>query len=224
MDIKSYQDVLDALQSLQDDGDEAGASVQKRRRIIAAAADLFARVGYRRTSISDIAKQAAIAKGTVYLYFPNKAAILLKVALHERLVLYQKMAPLLGAESDPTQRLRQLLRQAVLLADSMPVSNRIKAGQPDLIAALRELDLSTLRQAAAVFVAIFRWLIRSAAPTLPDDLLEDRVTALIAVLQGMPAIAQPRSFGGRSPEAFADALADVLLFGAVGAPSDQEET
>ena len=221
MNIETYQDVLDALQALEDDGDAAGASVAKRRRIIAAAAALFDRVGYRRTSISDIAQESAVAKGTVYLYFPSKAAILLKVVLHERLMLYRAMAPLLGAEADPRERLRRLLEQAVLLAEAMPVSNRLKTGQPDLVAALRELDLSTLQQAGAVFQAIFRWLVRSAAPELPAAVVDDRATALIAVLQGMPSIAQPRSFNGRSREVFAANLADLLLSGVIG-PSPSE--
>jgi len=47
----------------------------KREAILAAALELFGRYGYRRTSIDDIARQAGIAKGTVYLYVENKEAL-----------------------------------------------------------------------------------------------------------------------------------------------------
>jgi AcrR family transcriptional regulator len=42
----------------------------------AAAEDLFVRDGYARTSIRAVAKAAAVAEATVYLTFPNKAALL----------------------------------------------------------------------------------------------------------------------------------------------------
>jgi AcrR family transcriptional regulator len=47
----------------------------KRETILAAALELFGRYGYRRTSIDDIAREAGIAKGTVYLYVENKEAL-----------------------------------------------------------------------------------------------------------------------------------------------------
>lgn len=48
----------------------------KRQRIVAAAVQAFSRQGYFRTRISDIAKAADVADGTVYLYFKNKEDIL----------------------------------------------------------------------------------------------------------------------------------------------------
>lgn len=61
-----------------DGGDERRAA--KHEAILAAAQDLFSRYGFRRTSIDEIASQAGIAKGTVYLYFPNKQAVFRAVA------------------------------------------------------------------------------------------------------------------------------------------------
>jgi len=47
----------------------------KREAILAAALALFGRYGYRRTSIDDIAREAGVAKGTVYLYVESKEAL-----------------------------------------------------------------------------------------------------------------------------------------------------
>lgn len=47
----------------------------KREAVLQAALELFGRYGYRRTSIDDIARQAGIAKGTVYLYVENKETL-----------------------------------------------------------------------------------------------------------------------------------------------------
>src|SRR5258708_31655109 len=52
-----------------------GAPEAKRIAILDAAIRLFSQYGYRRTSIDDIAREAEIAKGTVYLSFKSKEEI-----------------------------------------------------------------------------------------------------------------------------------------------------
>ncbi len=47
----------------------------KRRRILAAATVLFSRYGFKRTSIDLLAREADVAKPTVYVYFEDKEAI-----------------------------------------------------------------------------------------------------------------------------------------------------
>src|SRR5258708_10084158 len=54
---------------------EKGAPETKRMAILDAALKLFSQYGYRRTSIDDIAHEAEIAKGTVYLSFKSKEEI-----------------------------------------------------------------------------------------------------------------------------------------------------
>jgi AcrR family transcriptional regulator len=53
----------------------------KRRAILDAARELFARQGYEETTIAEIARDAGVAVGTVYLYFQNKHDILVDVCL-----------------------------------------------------------------------------------------------------------------------------------------------
>jgi AcrR family transcriptional regulator len=60
--------------------DEAVDSSKKRVRILDAALSLFLRYGVKRTSIDDVAREAGIAKGTVYLYFDSKIALFAAVA------------------------------------------------------------------------------------------------------------------------------------------------
>ncbi|MEQ8326709.1 MAG: helix-turn-helix domain-containing protein [Parvibaculum sp.] len=51
---------------------QKAAGPDKREIIISSALDLFRHYGYRRTSMEDIARAAAVAKGTLYLYFKSK--------------------------------------------------------------------------------------------------------------------------------------------------------
>ena len=56
-----------------------------RETILDAAFERFSRYGYRRTSMDDIAREAGIARATVYLYFRNKEEIFRALAgrLHD---------------------------------------------------------------------------------------------------------------------------------------------
>ena len=49
--------------------------MDKKERIIEAAISLFARYGIRKTTIDEIARNAQVGKGTIYLYFKNKEDI-----------------------------------------------------------------------------------------------------------------------------------------------------
>jgi AcrR family transcriptional regulator len=54
--------------------------IDKRERILDAAQRLFVRYGVKRTSIDDVAQEAGIAKGTVYLSFKSKAELFAAIA------------------------------------------------------------------------------------------------------------------------------------------------
>ncbi len=51
----------------------------RKRRILAAATHLFANRGYAATGLSDIARRARLAVGTLYNYFPSKPEIALAI-------------------------------------------------------------------------------------------------------------------------------------------------
>lgn len=55
----------------------------KRERIIEVAQKTFARFGYKKTSIDDVAKGAGVAKGTVYLAVKSKGELYVEVLLRE---------------------------------------------------------------------------------------------------------------------------------------------
>ena len=54
-------------------------SDDKRQRILQAAAKVFARKGYHGARVSEIARRADVADGTIYLYFRNKEDILVSL-------------------------------------------------------------------------------------------------------------------------------------------------
>lgn len=51
----------------------------KEKDIVEAAVDIFAKHGFHKAKISQIAEQAGVATGSVYLYFKNKDDILIRI-------------------------------------------------------------------------------------------------------------------------------------------------
>ena len=65
----------------------------RRRELMEAALRLMADRGFAGTSVDDIAREARVAKGTVYLYFPSKEALL--EAIFEQQSLLPELMPAL---------------------------------------------------------------------------------------------------------------------------------
>ena len=56
---------------------------ERQQRILNAAAELFAHYGYDKTTVSDIAREAGISKGAIYLHFASKEALFEGLIVHE---------------------------------------------------------------------------------------------------------------------------------------------
>src|SRR3981081_155070 len=52
-----------------------GRNSRRETRLLDAAARLFARFGFDKTSIDEIAREAGVSKGAVYLHWPSKDAL-----------------------------------------------------------------------------------------------------------------------------------------------------
>lgn len=52
---------------------------RRQAQILAAASSVFARQGFHRTTVRDVAREAGIADGTIYLYFASKRELLLEL-------------------------------------------------------------------------------------------------------------------------------------------------
>ena len=82
----------------------------KRALILRAATKLFARRGFFNAQVADVAREAGVAAGTVYLYFQSKDDLLISIferTMHEGLEAGRQA---LAGVSDPVERLRRLAR------------------------------------------------------------------------------------------------------------------
>jgi len=89
---------------------EAFRGTAKRERILRAAVDVFARSGYFNAKVSEIAKAAGVADGTIYLYFEGKEDLLITIFReHTRGYLHSLEAHLADVKR-PEDRVRVAIR------------------------------------------------------------------------------------------------------------------
>ncbi len=81
---------------------------EKQERILDAATELFARFGYRKTSIDQVAGQAGVGKGTVYLMCASKSDLFYQ-AVHREI---RRWTALVSSRIDPRLPADQLLIQS----------------------------------------------------------------------------------------------------------------
>jgi len=97
-------------------------------RIRTAAADLFRRLGFKKTTVADLASAAGISKGAFYLFYAAKEDVMLDlVADYEREMRAQMEAEFKGA-SDGGDALRRIVKAQVQAVREEPVLRDLVSG------------------------------------------------------------------------------------------------
>jgi TetR/AcrR family transcriptional regulator, fatty acid metabolism regulator protein len=81
----------------------------KPQQIIEAAIRVFARNGYYNSRVSDIAREAGIASGTIYLYFRTKEEILVTLFRDTMAAFVAHLRREIADETDPVAKIRRLV-------------------------------------------------------------------------------------------------------------------
>ena len=104
----------------------------RRTQILEAATQVFAEKGYHRATTKDIARAASVAEGTIYLYFENKAELLM--ALLEHLDQATTQTPDLTAGLEMSPRALLTKRMEADLAQLGPNFGLVLAILPEVLA------------------------------------------------------------------------------------------
>jgi TetR/AcrR family transcriptional regulator, repressor for uid operon len=134
-------------------------------KIIAAAAECFARSGYHVTTMADIAEAAGVSKGTPYLYFAGKEALF--IALYEEwdCGLAARVGAAVGGLAEPARRSPRTVLAAVASAiaghvTASPQACRVlmeattlAAYEPAIAATVQAANTASLDQLTGLFAA-----------------------------------------------------------------------
>lgn len=85
--------------------------IERRERVIAAAAKMFAERGYQRTSFNDIANQLQIDRASLYYYVGNKSDLFEAVAMTPIEYNIQALAEVTASDISPDKKLRLVIEQ-----------------------------------------------------------------------------------------------------------------
>ncbi|MBN2018195.1 MAG: TetR/AcrR family transcriptional regulator [Candidatus Cloacimonetes bacterium] len=78
----------------------------KHDLIITAAEEVFARFGYKKTTMEDIAAEAQIVKATLYYYFPSKEVIFGEVIRKDSQLFQAKLDDAVSKAHTPEEKIR----------------------------------------------------------------------------------------------------------------------
>jgi len=186
----------------------------KRQRLLAAATELFVVHGYRKTSIDDVARAAGVAKGTVYLYYRNKAELLLHAAAQEKLRFLKQLMP--SDSLRPVERLRACIVNGIVLSREVPLFSRITGGDQEFALVLQEVDGQVLEDIQRLQMEFLAALIDEATEgNVPPARLAQKAAVLVDLM--LAVVAGPR-FACRemmSLEQFAHEVANAIVDGIV---------
>jgi AcrR family transcriptional regulator len=174
--------------------------------ILEAAAQVLAKEGVARFTTARVAERAGVSVGSIYQYFPNKAAILFRLQSDEwRETTDMLIATLVGDGQPPLERLRRLV-VAFIQSECDEADMRVALDD----AAPLYRDAPEAREAKAAGERAFNEFMVEA---LPKANAEARNTAVSLILSTMSAVGKDFSSSPRTRdevEAFSKAMADMF--------------
>ncbi len=120
-----------AAASAPSEGRKSDERQQREERILDAAATLLVRWGYRKTTIDDVAREAGVGKGTIYLHWRDKNELFRAAIMRANQLLGEDIMRRIA--DDPVGGLpHRLWAHGMVAAFDNPLMTAILRGQPDI--------------------------------------------------------------------------------------------
>lgn len=212
------QAMLTAMESLSGPAPD-DAKARTRARILRAATELFIQRGYRATSVDEVAKQAGVAKGTVYLHFKNKNDLMYEAIVHEKMQLFPPFQTLLRTVHEPAARLRGYVELALLSMHRAPLTRRLVSGDREMFLVIEELPPERRAQIQSNQSSMLEPLLEGvgAYDSLSAEERQRRFKVFMGFIYSAGTLMDERALGGLAPEIYARSLARMIVEG-IGAP------
>ena len=182
------------------------AKAARREEILAAARRVFATRGFRGTTIADIAEEAGIALGTIYLYYPSKEAVF--AALNQRLAeliaaTVRAVAPEASLEATVRRRVHEIFATCSANRDLVRIAVINLDPDTELTRGMQAAaEVRNRPVASEIAAAVERGQIRPCDPVVTTRLIEGIVS--IAVYQAFVLT------GGEDADTYRDTCAEMI--------------
>jgi TetR/AcrR family transcriptional regulator, fatty acid metabolism regulator protein len=89
--------------------DRMKRNTEKYNQILKAAVKVFAEQGFFQSTVAQVAKEAGVADGTIYLYFKSKDDILIRIYEYQTGLVFEQFRKAVDAAETAEQKLRNLV-------------------------------------------------------------------------------------------------------------------
>jgi len=134
---------------------------RRRQQIIVAAKRVFSEKGFNKATMEDIAKEAELSPGTLYLYFKNKEELYASLSLRILQYLHLRVEHVNKEEVDPPQKIEALMEAMYDVYDFDPLiiinmfhlqsSETLKNLSPQLLSEIKDLSSKSIGGIATIF-------------------------------------------------------------------------
>jgi len=149
---------------------------QRREGIVEKAADLFASMGFRGASVSDLAASCQTSKSLIYHYYPSKEDVLYAVMLSHIDQLVEDVKTVMAQAGSPRDRLQWLLH--LFMEHYVGAAARQKVLLNELGNLPEDKRLSVMRKQRMIIDAV-QSLIVDIHPELANEPAEARVRTML---------------------------------------------
>ena len=151
----------------------------RRENLLNAGSRLFARWGFDKTSVDDIAREAGISKGAVYLEFPNKDALFKAVLYHESIRYTEDW--LRRFESDPGEwSFARLFQHSIAAIQANPLMKALHLRDQQVFGAFLRRDPDLFLLKTSMSTELFRGLQKEGA--MRDDIAAPVLAYLMSAI------------------------------------------
>ncbi|MBA2678588.1 MAG: TetR/AcrR family transcriptional regulator, partial [Ktedonobacteraceae bacterium] len=124
--------------------EESSKRQERGQRILDSAAELVRRWGYGKTTIDDIARQAGVAKGTIYLHWKTREDLFKALMLREEQALADDIKR--RVEDDPDgATLHGIIKHTILAILKNPLMKAVFMGDTDMLGEIARMKHRTAR-------------------------------------------------------------------------------
>ncbi len=164
--------------------EERSRRQERADRILDAAAELVLRWGYKKTTIDDIARQAGVAKGTIYLHWKTREDLFMALLTREDLKLAEDMKQRIASDPEGAT-LRGFIKQSTTALMKNPLMKALFLNDTDMLGefASREYSSGTYPQRIENY-KVFLEFLRSHGMVSTDIGIREQTYILSAVWIG----------------------------------------
>lgn len=164
--------------------EERNKRQERAERILDAAAELIQRWGYSKTTIDDIAKQAGVAKGTIYLHWKTREDLFRALLFHEEMKLTEEIKQRM--DNDPEGKtFYGMIKYTMLATMKNSLWKALFLRDTTMLGELARQEIRTplAEERTASFLSLLR-LLRERGLIRTDQSFEAQMHLMSAILVG----------------------------------------